>query len=208
MNDMLFLSKDQELMFLRKLVKLIDHCERYSDIPVEDRPPVRMVYDGDREYIRTISPERVFRGSTPWHMGTYWYLKGYDQKKGKKRYYVVQRLNYLWEEEMLGNEDKPNVYEEAELNRKLKHCEKVLWWIKQCPGLPYPDTTDIPIIEAWYTNHRGKYKLRRIRPFRVYWGSTEWHPEKQFLLETWDEDQMAMRDFAIKDFDDVDPVQS
>lgn len=51
-----------------------------------------------------------------------------------------------------------------------------------------------------YTNYRGETAKRTITPKHVYFGSTEWHPEPQWLLCAYDHDKKADRDFAIKDF--------
>lgn len=50
-----------------------------------------------------------------------------------------------------------------------------------------------------YTNHRGEQAERRIIPERIWFGSTEWHQEPQWLLEAFDLDRKAVRCFAVKD---------
>ena len=37
-----------------------------------------------------------------------------------------------------------------------------------------------------YTNWRGRRRDRRIRPVRVWFGSSDWHKEDQWLLEAVD----------------------
>lgn len=51
-----------------------------------------------------------------------------------------------------------------------------------------------------YTNWRGETALRTIIPRRVWFGSTDWHPEPQWLLTALDVEKKAHRDFALKDF--------
>jgi hypothetical protein len=51
-----------------------------------------------------------------------------------------------------------------------------------------------------YTNYRGETAARNIIPRSVRFGSTEWHPEEQWLLLAWDNDKQADREFALKDF--------
>lgn len=51
-----------------------------------------------------------------------------------------------------------------------------------------------------YTNYRGETSVRRIIPKSVRFGSTEWHPEPQWLLLAWDDDKQVDREFALKDF--------
>lgn len=56
-------------------------------------------------------------------------------------------------------------------------------------------------ISVVYRNHRGDVANRRIRPFRVRYGETQWHPRPQWLLECWDVEKNAARTFALKDCD-------
>lgn len=51
-----------------------------------------------------------------------------------------------------------------------------------------------------YTNYRGEESERTITPQRVWYGSTEWHPEPQWLMTAFDHEKQANRDFALKDF--------
>lgn len=51
-----------------------------------------------------------------------------------------------------------------------------------------------------YRNWRGEVAERAIIPRRVWFGSTDWHPEPQWLLTAWDVEKNAERDFALKDF--------
>lgn len=48
-----------------------------------------------------------------------------------------------------------------------------------------------------YRNHRGEETVRKVRPIRVWFGSTAWHRETQWHLEAFDLDKMATRDFAM-----------
>ena len=51
-----------------------------------------------------------------------------------------------------------------------------------------------------YTNWRGETAERTITPKRIWFGSTDWHPEPQWLLTAFDAEKQADRDFALKDF--------
>lgn len=51
-----------------------------------------------------------------------------------------------------------------------------------------------------YTNYRGETAQRTIIPKSVRFGSTEWHPEPQWLLLAYDSDKGADREFALRDF--------
>lgn len=50
-----------------------------------------------------------------------------------------------------------------------------------------------------YTNWRGETSRRTIRPIRMWWGKTEWHPEEQWMLTAHDCEKDAVRDFAWQD---------
>lgn len=50
-----------------------------------------------------------------------------------------------------------------------------------------------------YTNWRGETAIRTVIPIRLMFGTTEWHPEPQWLLEALDPEKDADRLFALKD---------
>jgi len=50
-----------------------------------------------------------------------------------------------------------------------------------------------------YLNHRGERGVRTLTPMRVWFGLTEWHPTSQWLLEGFDHDRSAVRNYAIAD---------
>lgn len=50
-----------------------------------------------------------------------------------------------------------------------------------------------------YTNHRGERSERTILPSGIYFGTTEWHPGPQWLLDAFDRDKGDNRTFAMKD---------
>lgn len=53
-----------------------------------------------------------------------------------------------------------------------------------------------------YTNWRGETATRRIIPISIWFGSTEWHKQAQWLLKALDIEKNAERDFALKDIHD------
>ena len=55
------------------------------------------------------------------------------------------------------------------------------------------------VVRILYTNYRGETAIRQIVPQRVWYGSTEWHPETQWLLDAVDLEKNAVRAFALKD---------
>ena len=48
-----------------------------------------------------------------------------------------------------------------------------------------------------YTNWRGEFGRREIAPIHLIWGSNEWHPEPQWLIEAWDISKAEIRTFAL-----------
>lgn len=51
-----------------------------------------------------------------------------------------------------------------------------------------------------YTNWRHETADRSILPLGIWFGSTDWHPEKQWFLKAVDARSGALRDFALRDF--------
>lgn len=50
-----------------------------------------------------------------------------------------------------------------------------------------------------YTNYRGETAIRTIVPQQIWYGSTEYHPEPQWLVTAFDVERAVGRDFALKD---------
>lgn len=54
-----------------------------------------------------------------------------------------------------------------------------------------------------YVNWRGELGQRRVMPSRILFGSTEYHPEPQWLMEAFDLDKGEMRSFAMRDIEKI-----
>ncbi len=54
-------------------------------------------------------------------------------------------------------------------------------------------------VKILYTNYRGETSLRTIVPMKIWFGSTDWHPTPQWLLDAQDIQKEAERSFAMKD---------
>lgn len=54
-------------------------------------------------------------------------------------------------------------------------------------------------VKILYTNYRSETSHREILPQKIWFGSTEWHPEAQWLLDAYDVEKDAIRNFAMKD---------
>jgi predicted DNA-binding transcriptional regulator YafY len=57
-----------------------------------------------------------------------------------------------------------------------------------------------------YTNHRGQRSMRIINPKTIVWKSSDWHSEPQWILDAWDYDKVADREFAMKDIHSWKPA--
>lgn len=55
------------------------------------------------------------------------------------------------------------------------------------------------ILEFGYVNYKGEYSVRRVIPWHVWFGATEYHTEPQWFLRAWDEAKDDYRDFAMND---------
>ncbi len=60
-------------------------------------------------------------------------------------------------------------------------------------------------VKVIYTNWRGETAERSIIPVSISWGTTEWHPQEQWLLKVWDIERQAYRDYALKDIKEWRP---
>lgn len=60
-----------------------------------------------------------------------------------------------------------------------------------------PDDAGEVVID--YTNWRCERGERVIRPVRLWWGQTRYHPNSQFLLTALDVERNVLRDFAMAD---------
>lgn len=59
-------------------------------------------------------------------------------------------------------------------------------------------------IKFYYCNWRGKTALRTIIPIKLWYGSTKWHPEKQWFIRATDVEKGEERDFALLDMKFLD----
>lgn len=55
----------------------------------------------------------------------------------------------------------------------------------------------LDLVTFEYTNHKGIDSTRVVRPIRLWFGSTAWHTDAQYLLEAFDLGKLGTRDFAM-----------
>ena len=54
-----------------------------------------------------------------------------------------------------------------------------------------------------YTNWRGEWAIRYARPVRMFFGSTGYHADEQWLMEMVDLDKNETRVFAMRDMERI-----
>jgi hypothetical protein len=59
------------------------------------------------------------------------------------------------------------------------------------------------LIHFKYKNWKGVTSERKAIVNGIFWGSTEYHKENQFLLKGFDLDKMEERDYALRDVEEV-----
>lgn len=50
-----------------------------------------------------------------------------------------------------------------------------------------------------YRNYRGEESVRTVLPARLWFGTSDYHPEPQWFLSGLDLDKNEYRDFALRD---------
>jgi predicted DNA-binding transcriptional regulator YafY len=61
-------------------------------------------------------------------------------------------------------------------------------------------------ISILYTNYKGETRVRQIKPVSLYFGSTEYHQDSQWLLDAFDYEKQDFRQFAMKDIKEWNPT--
>ena len=56
-----------------------------------------------------------------------------------------------------------------------------------------------PTLQFEYKNWLGKVNKRTVIPYKIWYGSTEFHKKEQYLLRAFDVNKNAERNFAWKD---------
>lgn len=55
------------------------------------------------------------------------------------------------------------------------------------------------VLKVRYKNWKNEIAARNIIPLDIYYGSTEYHKDEQWLLKVWDLDKKDYRIYALKD---------
>ena len=61
-----------------------------------------------------------------------------------------------------------------------------------------------PTLRFDYVNHEGKIARRVAEPQEVFFGSTPWHTDEQWVMRAFDREKKAIRFFAMKDMTHVE----
>ena len=67
---------------------------------------------------------------------------------------------------------------------------------------------NLPPLVFKYKNWQGETSVRHVIPIKIWYGETQWHPKKQWLLTAWDMDKGAERSFAIADIIEFFPKEN
>ena len=54
-------------------------------------------------------------------------------------------------------------------------------------------------VNVIYVNHRGEEEVRHIIPQRLFFGTSDFYPTPQYLLDCFDLDKMAPRTYRMGD---------
>lgn len=60
--------------------------------------------------------------------------------------------------------------------------------------------TDTNALIFTYRNHSGDVAERHVIPIKTWYGTTEWHKKPTWLLQAYDLDRGALRDFDMREF--------
>lgn len=63
---------------------------------------------------------------------------------------------------------------------------------------------DDQVLEFGYINYRGEYDVRRVIPWHIWFGATEYHTTPQWFMRAMDLDKGDYRDFALTDIKHFD----
>ncbi len=55
-----------------------------------------------------------------------------------------------------------------------------------------------PKLKFEYTNWKGQTSVRTVKPLEIWYGKTEWHPQRQWFLRAMDMGKNEERNFALK----------
>lgn len=103
-----------------------------------------------------------------------------------------KRLNTLAQQGVTLSFDHPDVKALAVAGGRLNSVVEDFNRSRSADEISPPATME-------YRNHQGEVRKRRIVPTLVWHGTTEWHPEAQWLLRAYDLDKNAQRDFAMRE---------
>lgn len=62
----------------------------------------------------------------------------------------------------------------------------------------YAATSELPAVQMFYINWKGVPKVVTVKPRKWFFGSTQWHPTPQYLMEAWDVEKGEMRVYAME----------
>jgi predicted DNA-binding transcriptional regulator YafY len=61
------------------------------------------------------------------------------------------------------------------------------------------DRTKVKPLKIYYVNWEGKRAVRTVKPIKLWFGKTKWHPKEGWLLKAIDIEKGEERDFSVTD---------
>ena len=72
-------------------------------------------------------------------------------------------------------------------------------WDREYSKVETKSTKYTPTLQFEYKNWQGKISIRKVIPYKIWFGNTNFHKDEQYLLHVYDIDKCAERNFALKD---------
>ena len=157
------------------------------------------------EYNKSIEKPRWYNNKTSLYDLKWSQLEEYLKNDNKSDYDVWEEankelINFKVIDELIDKNkiDLFNKYKEekSELNY-ISWLEDEL--IKLLFNKETKSTEYTPTLQFMYKNWKGETNIRNVIPYKLWFGSTEFHPENQWLLRAYDIEKCVERNFALKD---------
>lgn len=157
----------------------------------------------------------VVRLYEPWREMIEGKLEDFDEETQSWRDYAGAAFQYIPEaieeqaldyiRQMLEHGDEPMHYiTDAACNAIVARLREMLHNHEQRDIEDH--TFELITVELDYTNYRRERSVRRVIPMEVRFGSSEYHPYQQWLMDAWDLSKKATRTFAMRDIHSIRPA--
>jgi len=178
------------------------HRGAYAICETLDEAKAAAQADYERRILSAIEPAPPPIPTIPGHYGSYppITLSGHTTPVNEPQAWLIRKGGYYYRPNRAGyttSKAEAGRYTEAEA-RKEAEIEP-----SHMSAVP---ADDAPAFVFTYRNHRGVSGVRRVIPIEPRFGTTEWHPEPQWLLRAFDLDKQSEREFAMSEIAPVPPT--